>query len=332
MREKIIIIAEIGVNHNGSLKLAKKLIDYAVKAKADYVKFQSYVTSKLLIQNSNLASYQKKSFKGTQNDLLKKYELSFQQQIDLFEYCKHKKIGFLSTPFDNESLNFLKNKVSTIKISSGDLDNIPFLKNIAKTKKKILLSTGMANVKEIRISLNELIKNGIDKKKITLLHCHSEYPTSFNNINLNSIIYLREKFNIRVGFSDHTAGVEASIAAATLGARVIEKHFTISKKMKGPDHSSSIDFKELEFMIRAIRNIEIGMGKFGKYVSKIEKLNKLSVRKSIVAFKAIPKGTLLTKNNLITKRPGTGISAIKWKKILGKKAIKNFTKDEQIKI
>ena len=332
MKKKIIIIAEIGVNHNGSMKLAKKLIDYAVIAKADYVKFQSYITKNLLIDNSNLAGYQKKSFKGTQNDLLKKYELSFQQQTELFKYCKYKKIGFLSTPFDNESLNFLKNKVSIIKVSSGDLDNIPFLKNIAMTKKKIFLSTGMANVNEIKISLNELIKSGADKKKITLLYCHSEYPTSFNNINLNSIIYLKKKFNIRVGFSDHTTGVEASIAAATLGAQVIEKHFTISKKMKGPDHSSSIDFKELEFMIKSIRNIEKGLGKFGKYVSKAEKKNKLSVRKSIVAFKQIKKGTLFTKDNLITKRPGTGISAIKWKKVLGKKARKNFEKNEQIKI
>ena len=332
MKKKIKIIAEIGVNHNGSIKLAKKMIDLSVKAKVDYVKLQSYITDNLVIKNTSLAGYQKKNFKGTQRDLLNKYELKFTEQVELFDYCKKKKIGFLSTPFDNESLNFLKNKIPIIKISSGDLDNIPLLINIAKTKKKIFLSTGMSSDREIEISLNELIKNGISKKKITLLHCHSEYPTSFKDINLNSILYLKEKFKINVGFSDHTKGIEASIAAAALGATVIEKHFTLSKKMNGPDHSSSIDPKELQLLVSSIRNIEDGMGKFGKFVSKVEKKNKLNVRKSIVALKIIKKGSILSSNNLTTKRPGNGISAIRWKSILGKKAIKDFKKNEKIKI
>ena len=332
MKKKIKIIAEIGVNHNGSIALAKKMINFAVKAKVDYVKLQSYITDNLVIQNTSLAGYQKKNFKGTQRDLLNKYELNFKEQVQLFNYCKKKKIGFLSTPFDNESLNFLKNKIPVIKISSGDLDNIPLLINIAKTKKKIFLSTGMSSDREIEISLNELIKNGISKKKITLLHCHSEYPTSFKDINLNSILYLKEKFKIKVGFSDHTKGIEASIAAAALGATVIEKHFTLSKKMNGPDHSSSIDPKELQLLVSSIRNIEDGMGKFGKFVSKVEKKNKSNVRKSIVALKNIKKGSVLSSNNLTTKRPGNGISAIRWKSVLGKKAIKDFKKNEKIKI
>ena len=332
MKNKIIIVAEIGVNHNGSLKLAKKMIDFALKAKVDFVKFQSYITNNLVIDNSQLATYQKKNFSGSQNDLLHKYELTFKDQVKLFKYCKKKKINFISTPFDNDSLNFLKNKVSIIKISSGDLDNIPFLINIAKMKKKIFLSTGMSNVKEISISLDVLIKNGVKKKDITLLHCHSEYPTLFRDINLKSITYLKKKFNTNIGFSDHTKGVEASIAAAALGATVIEKHFTLSKKMKGPDHSASINFDELKFMVNSIRNIEDGLGKFGKFVSKAEKKNKLIVRKSIIASTIIKKGTILSINNLVTKRPGDGISAIRWKSILGKKAIKDFQKNEKIKL
>jgi N,N'-diacetyllegionaminate synthase len=329
---RIIIIAEIGVNHNGNLNTAMKLIDLACKAKVDFVKFQSFISEDLVTSNSELANYQRKNFTGSQNDLLKKYELNFKDQTKLYNYCKKKKIGFLSTPFDHKSLDFIKTKVPFIKISSGDLDNIPFLKKIAKTKKKILLSTGMSNSLEISRALKELVKNGVDKKKITLMHCHTDYPTKFKDINLKSILYLKKKFRINVGFSDHTVGIESPIAAVALGAKVIEKHFTISKKMKGPDHSSSIDFKELVQMVKSIRNIELGMGKFGKFISSIEKKNKTIVRKSIVASTFIKKGSIFNEKNLITKRPGNGISAIYWNDILGKRAKKNFLKDEKIKI
>ncbi len=331
---KIVIVAEIGVNHNGNLTIARKLIDKAKKAKVDYVKFQSFVTEDLVTNYSDLADYQKKNklIKSKQFDLLKKYELTFEDQLKLFSYCKIKKIKFLSTPFEDKSLEFLKNKIKIIKISSTDLGNLPFLKKIGKLKKKVYLSTGMSNTSEINMSIKELVKGGMKRKDITILHCTSSYPTNPEDLNLTSIKYLKKKFRLPIGFSDHSEGLEASVAAVTLGATVVEKHFTLDKKMKGPDHSSSLNFKQLKKFVKQIRNIEKSIGKFQKKLTKNEKKNKKKLKKSIVAKKKIQKNEIFNKNNITTKRPGSGISPLKWYSVLGKKAKKTFKEDEQIKL
>jgi len=331
MKKKTIIIAEIGINHNGSIILAKKLIDKAKLAKVDYVKFQSFIASEITTKKTNLANYQKKNAnQQTQYELLKNLELSFEKQNLLFEYCKKKKIKYLSTPFDLKSLNFLKKKLPIIKISSTDLGNLPFLKAVGKIKKKIILSTGMSSNKEIDLSIKELLKAGMNKKNITLLYCHSAYPTNFLDLNLNSIVFLKYFFNLNVGFSDHTIGIEASVAAVALGATVIEKHFTLDKKMTGPDHSSSLNFEELKQLVDSIRNIEKSLGPYEKKISKIEMQNKSVVKKSIVAFQNIKKNDFFSEKNLTTKRSKKGISPLNWYKVLGTKSKKNYSKDEEI--
>lgn len=328
---KTIIIAEIGVNHNGKVEFAKKLIDKAKIAKVDFVKFQSYISDELVIPDARLANYQKKTNLKNQFELLKKYEFSFEQQKKLFNYCKRKNVKFISTPFDFKSLNFIsKFNMSTIKISSTDLGNLPLLNKVAKLKRKVFLSTGMSTNNEIKISVDELLKNGLKKNDITLLHCHSAYPTSFENINLKSILFLRDKFNLRIGFSDHSLGIEASLAAVALGATVIEKHFTLDKKMSGPDHSSSLDFNELVDLVKKTRNLEKSLGIKKKLMSSIEKRNRLATKRSIFANKVIEKGDYFTEENICTKRPETGIPAYKWYKVLGKKAKKRFKVNEKI--
>ena len=263
---KTIIVAEIGVNHNGKIKIAKKLIDKAKEAGVDYVKFQSFVSSEVVTDYSTLAGYQKKNkLKNIkQLDLLRKYELSFKSQNILFSYCKKKKIKFISTPFDSQSVKFLKDKISLFKISSTDLGNLPLLNQIGKLRKKILLLTGMSNLDEIIKSINELVKAGTKKKNITVLHCTSSYPCNFSELNLDSIQYLKDKLKLPIGFSDHSQGIEASLAATALGATVIEKHFTLSKKMFGPDHSSSLDPLELKNLVKGVRKIEKSLGKYEK--------------------------------------------------------------------
>ncbi len=331
---RTIIIAEIGVNHNGKIKVAKKLIDKAKEAGVDYVKFQSFVPDEVVTDYSELAGYQKKKkLKNvSQLDLLKKYELSFKNQKILFLYCKKKKIKFISTPFDTVSVKFLKNKINLFKVSSTDLGNLPLLNQIGRLKKKVLLSTGMSNLSEITKSIYELVKAGTNKKNITVLHCTSSYPSNFSELNLKSIHYLRDKLRLPIGFSDHSQGIEASLAAVALGATVIEKHFTLKKNMLGPDHSSSLDPLELKSLVVGIRKIEKSIGKYRKKITKNEIQNKKKLKKSIVAVKKIVKGDVFNERNLTTKRPGNGISPIKWYKILGKKAKKTFFKDEQIKI
>ncbi len=331
---RTLIVAEIGVNHNGKIEIAKKLIDKAKKAGVDYVKFQSFVSSEVVTDYSQLAEYQKKNKLKSikQIDLLKKYELSFKSQKLLFLYCKKKKIKFISTPFDFQSVEFLKNKISLFKISSTDIGNLPLLNQIGKLKKKILLSTGMSSLDEIVISIDELVKAGTKKKNITVLHCTSSYPSNFSELNLESIQYLKDKLKLPIGFSDHSQGIEASLAATALGATVIEKHFTLNKKMSGPDHSSSLDPLELKNLVIGVRRIEKSLGNYEKKITKNEIKNKKKLKKSIVALQKIIKGDILSSKNLTTKRPGNGISPIKWYKILGKKAKKTFLKDEQIKI
>lgn len=335
LRSKVIVIAEAGVNHNGSLKIAKKLVDKAVEAKADFIKFQTFRAESIATSKAKKANYQKKNSNKieTQYEMLKKLELSEDKFNIIASYCKKKKINFLSSPFDIESLNFLKKlKMKYIKIPSGEITNLPLLEEIGKTKKKVILSTGMCNITEIKKALLVLTKFGIQKNKIILLHCNSEYPTPFKDVNLKAIITLKRKFKLNIGYSDHTIGIEASLAAVALGANIVEKHFTLNKKSKGPDHSSSLEPDELTKMIKAIRNIEISLGHGKKIPSISEKKNITIARKSIVAKKEILKGQLFTLKNLAVKRPYKGVSPMNWYKIIGKRAKKYYRPDDFIKI
>ncbi len=330
---KIIIIAEVGVNHNGDIKLAKKLIVEAKKAGADFVKFQSFVPEKMVTVSAKKANYQNKftSKKLTHFLMLKKLQLSYIDQEKLLNFAKKKKIGFLSSPFDLESANFILSlNIPYIKIPSGEITNLPLLEFIASKKKPVILSTGMSTLKEINFAINILLKNGLSKNKINILHCTSEYPTPSKNVNLNTIALLKETFMCNVGFSDHTLNMEASIAAASIGAKIIEKHITLSNDLDGPDHKSSMEPKDFKKMVKIIRNIEILLGHKKKIISNDEKKNKTIVRKSIVAKKKILKGQIFTKHNLTTKRPGNGISPVNWYKLIGKRSKKNYKIDELI--
>ena len=328
---KVIIIAEAGVNHNGKLKIAKKLVDVAKLSNADYVKFQSFSYDKLVTNKAVKANYQNSLAKKneTQQEMLKNLQLSNSDQKQLINYCKKKKIKFLSTAFDIDNLKFLlKNNVDFIKIPSGEITNLPLLKFISSKKKKILLSTGASNLNEITSALR-VIKNN---KKITILQCNSAYPTPTKDVNLNILNTFSKKFRCDVGLSDHSLSTVIPAAAVALGAKVIEKHFTLSRKLPGPDHKSSLEPKELIEMIKNIREIEVSLGKFEKTVSISEKENRKVIRKSLVAFKNINKGDKFSKNNITAKRPAGGICPMKIGKILGKTAKRDFKTDEIIKI
>ena len=332
--KKIFIIAEAGVNHNGSIKLAKKLISIAAKCGADAVKFQTYSTENLSTKNAIKAKYQisKKNKNENQFTMLKKLELSEKMHKICINECKKNKIMFLSSAFDIKSIDYLHRlKQRIFKIPSGEITNLPYLKHLGKLKKKIIISSGMSNVNEIDDALKVLYKSGTKKKNITLLHCNSEYPSPFKDLNLNAINFLRKKFKIKVGYSDHSIGIEVPIAVAALGAKVIEKHFTLNKKLKGPDHKSSIEPKELSIMIKSIRNVEIAMGKSQKFLTKSEKKNLKVVRKSIYASKQINKGEKFTMQNLTVLRPFLGISPMKIDKFIGNKSKYNFRKGQLIK-
>ena len=329
--KKIEIIAEAGVNHNGSIVYAKKLIDEAKKAGADYVKFQTYRTEKLLNKNGLLANYQKKNtkFKSSYN-MLKKYELSFRDFLNLKKYCLRKKIKFLSTPFDLDSIKMLKKlKLETIKISSGDFSNLQLI-NEALSFKKILLSTGLSDHKEIEKVLH-FIKKKKKFKSVCLLHCNTDYPTKPVDVNLLSIVYLKKKFNVNIGFSDHSEGILAPVAASALGAMVIEKHITLNKNMEGPDHKSSIEPLEFKKMVRDIRLTEKFLGKKEKIITNSAAKNLIASSKAIYAKKDISKGEKFSKNNLIIQRPGGGISPLKWFDMLGSKSKNHFKKGDKIK-
>ena len=331
---RVFIIAEAGVNHNGSIHIAKKLIDVAAKSGADAVKFQTFITNNLVTKYALKAGYQKKydKKKKYQYDMLKKLELSFSTHRKLYSYCKKKKIIFLSSPFDNQSINFLnKLGLKILKIPSGEITNFSYLKQIGSLKKKIILSTGMANIREIKDALDVLVESGTKKKNITVLHANTEYPTPYEDVNLRSMISIGKKFNIKYGYSDHTLGYEVCIAAVSMGAKCLEKHFTLNRNMKGPDHKASLEPNELKEMIRAVRNIEKALGKKTKKPSKSEKYNLKIVRKSLVAFRNIKKGEIFTDQNLTAKRPGNGLSPFKIKHLLGKKSLRNYKKDQQIK-
>lgn len=328
--KKTIIIAEAGVNHNGKMDIAKKLVDVASDAGADYVKFQTFDVDKLILENTKTAEYQKKNLKIniSQYSMLQKYQLSSDNHKTLVNYCKKKNIKFLSTAFDEKSLELLnKFNLDYIKIPSGEITNFPLLKKISKLKKKILLSTGMASIKEIVQALKILKRK---KKEITILHCTSDYPAELNDLNLNFLHKLK-KFGYYVGYSDHSASILTPSIAVSLGCKVIEKHFTLSKKMKGPDHKASLEPTELKKMINYVRQTEKILGENKKKITSSEKKTKLLVRKSLVALKDISKGEKFTYNNLTTKRPGTGVSPFKIIDFIGKRSKKNYKKDELIK-
>lgn len=333
---RTLIIAEAGVNHNGDIRLAKKLVKVAAKAGADFVKFQTFVTENLVTKKLKKANYQIKNTKNrsqTQYDMLKKLELNFKHHKILINECKKNKIKFLSTPFDNSSIQLLtKLKMSYFKISSGDIDNLPFLRLIAKKNKKIFLSTGMSNLNDVKNAVKILIQGGTVKSNITILHCNTSYPTPINDVNLNAMKMIGKKLNIKYGYSDHTLGTDIPIAAVAMGASVIEKHFTIDRNMPGPDHAASLEPKELIEMVKSIKNVEKSFGNKNKIITKSERKNLPIAKKSIVAKKNIKKGEKFDEYNICVKRPGIGLKPMLWDKIINKKAKKNFKIDELIKL
>ena len=327
---RTLIIAEAGVNHNGSIDMARKLIDTAKEAGVDYVKFQTAKLDALVSKYADMADYQKKNVgqEESQKNMLAKLLLPYSDFIVLADYCKEKQIGFLSTPFDLDSIDFLENLVPFWKVPSGEITNYPYLVAIGQTKKPVVLSTGMCEISEIDDAVSVLRENGTTD--LTLLHCNTQYPTPYKDVNLRAMETLKERYQVKVGYSDHTAGIEVPVAAVALGATVIEKHFTLDKTLSGPDHKASLEPDELCRMVQAIRNIEVALGSSEKSVSLSERENLAVARKSIVASRRILKGEILTEENLSVKRPGTGISPMKWKEVLGTYAVKDFEEDELI--
>ena len=329
-----LIIAEAGVNHNGSIELAKQLIDAAADAGVEKEQGQTFKTENLVSRSAKMADYQKRNMsvgENSQYSMLKKLELSPQQHYELVSYCNEKGINFFSTAFDLDSVDFLASlHLGLWKIPSGEITNYPYLRKIASYKEPVILSTGMSTFDEIADAISVLIKFGVSKEQITILHCNTEYPTPMNDVNLKAMHTIGEKFSVNVGYSDHTQGIEVPIAAVALGATVVEKHFTLDCTMDGPDHKASLEPQELKAMVTAIRNIEQALGNEEKKVSTSEGRNKSVARKSIVAAKDIEKGELLTEENLTVKRPGGGISPMKWEYIIGTRAIRTFEADEQI--
>ena len=329
----VFIIAEAGVNHNGSIELAKKLIDVASDAGVDAVKFQSFKADNLVTKNIQKAIYQKKTTipKESQFDMLKKLELSIEMHKELILYCSNKKIIFLSSPFDHESIELLDDLgLKTFKIPSGEITNLPYLRHIGKLDKKIILSTGMSNMDEVKNALNILVNSGTKKENITVLHANTEYPSPMEDVNLRAMVNIGKELDIKFGYSDHTLGIEVDIAAVAMGASCIEKHFTLDCNMEGPDHKASLEPNELKAMVAAIRNIELALGDGIKKPSRSELPNIRIVRKSIIAKTEIKKGDVLKENNLAVKRPGGGISPMKWDDVVGTKATKDYKEDELI--
>jgi len=332
--KKVFIIAEAGVNHNGSIELAKKLVDVAVEAGVDAVKFQTFKTENLVSKNVQKAQYQKENIGDNDNsqfNMLKKLELDIGTHQELIDYCNSKNIMFLSTPFDLDSIELLNDLgLEIFKIPSGEITNLPYLRNIGKLGKKVILSTGMARLGEIEDALDVLIEAGTKKENITILHANTMYPTPMEDVNLNAMVTIGNSFDVAFGYSDHTLGIEVDIAAVAMGASCIEKHFTLDKSMEGPDHKASLEPEELIAMVKAIRNIELALGSSIKKPSKSETPNIKITRKSIVAGRAIKKGDMLSEDNLTIKRPGNGISPMKWNEIVGTVSTKNYHEDELI--
>lgn len=334
--ERVTIIAEAGVNHNGSLELAKALVRKAVEAGADYIKFQTFCAEKCVSRFAEKAEYQKTNTgnpTGSQLDMVKKLELSVEDHFELINLCNELNIQFFSTAFDLDSIDFLASLgLGLWKIPSGEITNYPYIKKIASFNQPTIVSTGMCELEEVSNTIEILVNCGLDKDKITILHCNTEYPTPYEDVNLNAMLTIQQKFGVRVGYSDHTKGIEVPIAAVALGARVIEKHFTLDCNMEGPDHKASLEPKELSQMVASIRNIELSLGTGVKSVSKSESKNIAIARKSIVAAQNIKAGEVFTECNLTVKRPGSGISPMKWNYILGKIAKRDFEEDELIEL
>lgn len=333
MSEKVLIIAEAGVNHNGDMSIAKKLIDEAVYCGVDIIKFQTFRADSIVTKSAQKADYQKESSGTSESQymMLKKLELSNTDFIELKKYCESKSVEFLSTGFDFESLEFLKTlNMNVWKIPSGEITNLPYLEFIGKLNKKVILSTGMSTIEEINDAVKVLVKSGTERSKISILHCTTEYPAPFNDVNLKAMHAIAKTFKLEVGYSDHTEGIEVPVAAVALGARIIEKHFTLDKSMPGPDHKASITPAELKSMVSSIRNVELALGREEKMVVESEKKNILIARKSIVAKKDIKKGEKFTTDNITVKRPGSGISPMKWYEVLGQSALKDYKEDELI--
>lgn len=334
---KTVIIAEAGVNHNGSLVLAKQLIKKAYEAGADYVKFQTFKSEKVVSKNARKADYQIENTgkqEESQLEMVKKLELSYYDHQVLLDYCNELGISFFSTAFDFDSIEYLHSlNLGLWKIPSGEITNYPFLKRIAAFNEKTILSTGMCDMEDVRVAVNALYKNGLSKENLILLHCNTEYPTPFEDVNLKAMDALRKEFGVEVGYSDHTKGIEVPIAAVALGATVIEKHFTLDRNMEGPDHKASLEPDELKAMVSAIRNIEKTLSGDGtKHVSDSERKNIAIARKSIMAACNIKKGEVFTEDNLTVKRPGNGISPMRWDEVLGTKAFRDFAEDELIEL
>jgi N,N'-diacetyllegionaminate synthase len=332
--KKVFIIAEAGVNHNGDINLAKKLIDVAVDAKVDAVKFQTFKASNLLLKDAKKADYQQKNMNENDNsqyNMLKKLELDIDTHKELIKYCNSKNIMFLSTPFDNDSIDMLnKLDLEIFKIPSGEITNLPYLRHIGSLKKEVILSTGMADIGEIEDALDVLLQEGTLKENITILHANTMYPTPMEDVNLKAMVTIGNTFDVAFGYSDHTLGIEVDIGAVALGASVIEKHFTLDKTMQGPDHKASLEPDELKAMVKAIRNIEIALGSSIKKPSKSETPNIKVARKSIIANCEIKKGEIFTEKNLAIKRPGNGINPMRWDEIVGTIALKDYKVDELI--
>lgn len=334
--KRTLIIAEAGVNHNGSIETAKQLIDVAADAGVDYVKFQTFKASKLVTKTAARAEYQNTNTKDadSQYEMLKKLELSEADHLELIAYCETKHIKFLSTGFDVDSSRFLADiGISLAKIPSGEITNLPYLENLAALYSEFILSTGMANIQEVKDAYNVLINAGVEPSKITILHCNTEYPTPMQDVNLTAMLHIEKELGTAIGYSDHTLGIEVPIAAVALGATVIEKHFTLDRNLPGPDHLASLEPQELKDMVNAIRNIEKAISGSGiKEPSPSESKNKPIARKSIVAGRPINKGDVFSENNLAIKRPGTGISPMQWKKLLGETATKDYSEDQLIEL
>ena len=332
---KTLIIAEAGVNHNGDLNKAKELIDVAAESGADLVKFQTFSAKSLVTRSAAKAEYQKQAGPGeeTQFEMLSRLELSREDHQELFSYCQEKNIGFCSTGFDEESVAFLLELgINVIKIPSGDITNYPYLKYVGGLGLPIILSTGMSNLGEIEAALAVLMDAGTDRSNITVLHCNTEYPTPCSDVNLRAMNTIQQAFDVAIGYSDHTLGIEVPVAAVALGASVIEKHFTLDRNLPGPDHKAALEPDELKDMVTAIRNIELALGSSIKTPSPSESKNKAIGRRSIIATKRIEKGEQFTVENLSVKRPGTGISAMRWEEVLGRKASRCFEIDEMIEL
>ena len=330
---KIFIIAEAGVNHNGDIQTAKELIDVAAAAEADAVKFQTFKADTLVCRQAPKAAYQMEttSAEESQFDMLKKLELTPDMHRELIDYCHEKNIMFLSTPSDLDSLHYLVDcGLAVIKIPSGEITNYPLIREAGRSGKRIILSSGMSTIDEVRETVAVLKENG--STDITVLHCNTEYPTPFSDVNLRAMQTIKEETGVSVGYSDHTPGIEAAVAAAALGATVIEKHFTLDRNMKGPDHKASLEPNELTEMVRAVRHIEQALGDGEKKPSASEKKNMAVARKSLVAKCLIKGGEMFTEENLTAKRPGTGLSPMLWNQVIGQKAKRDFAADEMIEL